>query len=201
MIICFKVVFNLVLSNRKTHLIVKSETFPHLRRARAGFGWGRGAVCPPPNIRREARSHKRYRLSFFNSADGIKLRLSVGGHDTNHSDTERHCALCGNFGQSGSWRGHISSFCFPSCDVHLCVRLHYGLRKNCWTLWNSQGRLEPRVTTRPGRESDNDDGAEADTNRSVGTIRTASQIQSEGSRTRSKKRTRNAGKTSQERTN
>jgi hypothetical protein len=39
-------------------------------------------------LRREARSRKRYRLSFFNSADGIKLRLSLGGHDTKHSDIE-----------------------------------------------------------------------------------------------------------------
>jgi hypothetical protein len=38
-----------VLSTSKTHLIVKLETFPHLRRARAGFGWGRGAVRPSPN--------------------------------------------------------------------------------------------------------------------------------------------------------
>ena len=51
MIIFVKVVFNLVLSISKTHLIVKLETFPHLRRARAGFGWGRGAVRPPPNSR------------------------------------------------------------------------------------------------------------------------------------------------------
>jgi hypothetical protein len=48
MIICFEVVFNRVLSNRKTHIIVKLETFPHSRRARAGFGWGLGAVRPPP---------------------------------------------------------------------------------------------------------------------------------------------------------
>jgi hypothetical protein len=50
MIICFEVVYNRVLSNSKTHLIVKLETFPHSRRARAGFGWGRGAVRPPRNI-------------------------------------------------------------------------------------------------------------------------------------------------------
>jgi hypothetical protein len=49
MIICFEVVFNRALSNSKTHLIVKLKTFPHSRRARAGFGWGRGAVPPPPN--------------------------------------------------------------------------------------------------------------------------------------------------------
>jgi hypothetical protein len=49
MIIFFKVAFNLVLSISRTHVIVKLETFPHLRRARAGSGWGRGAVRPPPN--------------------------------------------------------------------------------------------------------------------------------------------------------
>jgi hypothetical protein len=38
MIICFEAVFNRVLGNSKTHLIVKLGTFPHLRRARAGFG-------------------------------------------------------------------------------------------------------------------------------------------------------------------
>jgi hypothetical protein len=50
MIICFKAVFNLVLSISKTHPIVKLETFPHLHRARPGFGRGRGAALPPPNI-------------------------------------------------------------------------------------------------------------------------------------------------------
>jgi hypothetical protein len=49
MIICFEVVFNRVLSNSKTHLIVKLEAFPHLRRARAGLGWSHGAVLPPSN--------------------------------------------------------------------------------------------------------------------------------------------------------
>jgi hypothetical protein len=39
MIRCFEVVFNRVLSNSKTHLLVTSETFPNLLRARAGCGW------------------------------------------------------------------------------------------------------------------------------------------------------------------
>jgi hypothetical protein len=60
MIICFEVVFNRVLSNSKTHLFVKLETFSHLHRARAGFGWGHGAVRPPPNIR-EVDSFKKCR--------------------------------------------------------------------------------------------------------------------------------------------
>ena len=68
MIIFVNVVFNLVLSISKTHLIVKLETFPHLRRARAGFGWGRGAVRPPPNI-------------------SYRLRLPIGtkAHDVFHA--------------------------------------------------------------------------------------------------------------------
>ena len=64
MIIFVKVVFNLVLSISKTHLIVKLETFPHLRRARAGFGWGRGAVRPPPNI-----DHEKMLVQIFRKAD------------------------------------------------------------------------------------------------------------------------------------
>jgi hypothetical protein len=49
MIICFYLFFDRVLSNSNTHLIGKLETFSHLRRARAGFRWGRDAVRPPPN--------------------------------------------------------------------------------------------------------------------------------------------------------
>jgi hypothetical protein len=69
-------------------------------------------------FRREARSYKLYRLSFFNSADVIKLPLSGVEHDTNNYEIERYCALCGNFCQSGTWRGHIYSFC---CHLATCI--------------------------------------------------------------------------------
>jgi hypothetical protein len=46
-------------------------------------------------LRREARSHKCYRLEYFNSADGINLRLFVGEIDTKHSDIERHSPSVG----------------------------------------------------------------------------------------------------------
>jgi hypothetical protein len=48
-----------------------------------------------------ARSRKRYRIPFFNTEDGIKLRLVVSGHDTKHIESERHCALCGNSSTTG----------------------------------------------------------------------------------------------------
>jgi hypothetical protein len=68
MMLFFKVIFNLVLSISKTHLIVKLETFPHLRRARAGSAWCQGAVRPPPNsdmiplLSSSARDEKPYVL-------------------------------------------------------------------------------------------------------------------------------------------
>jgi hypothetical protein len=37
-----------------------------------------------------ARSRKRYRIPFFNTEDGIKLRLVVAGHETKHIEFERH---------------------------------------------------------------------------------------------------------------
>jgi hypothetical protein len=89
-------------------------------------------------LRAAAKSKTRYRLSFFNSADGINLRLWVLGHETRHADCERHCALCGNCSNSTRWRGNRSSFHCQQCDVHLSVRLHLGFRKNCWTIWHSQ---------------------------------------------------------------
>jgi hypothetical protein len=107
-------------------------------------------------LRTEAKLRKRYRMPFFKSADGVKLRLSLPGHDTRHADTERYCALCGNSGNTVGWRGHRSSFHCPSCDVHLRVRLHQGFRKNCWTIWHSQRRLERRVTSHPANETGNE---------------------------------------------
>jgi YqaJ-like viral recombinase domain len=131
-------------------------------------------------LRAEARLKKRYRLSFFNSADGIKLRFSVTGHDTRQADYERYCALCGSSGNTKGWRGHRSSFQCPCCDVHLCIRLHPGFRKNCWTIWHTQRRLEHRVTTstrsdtetNPSPDSRVGDGGTSAQNRSQGAVRT-----------------------------
>ena len=133
-------------------------------------------------LRAEAKLRKRYRLPFFNSADGVKLRLLVAGHETRHSDSERYCALCGNSGKSTRWRGHRSSFHCPSCDVHLCVRLHQGFRKNCWTIWHSQRRLEPRVTYPPSNDAGNDPVTSEPETRSIGTVRVSTEAPSENSR-------------------
>jgi hypothetical protein len=65
-----------------------------------------------------AKSRKRYRIPFFNTEDGIKLRLVVAGHETKHIDFERHCALCGNNSTAKGWRGHRSSFlCSTHCSL------------------------------------------------------------------------------------
>jgi hypothetical protein len=107
-------------------------------------------------LRAAATFRKRYRIPFFNSEDGVKLRLLVTGHDTRHVDSERHCALCGNNSATNGWRGHRTSFKCSICDVHLCVRLHQGYRKNCWTIWHSQRRLELRTTTAPSAPGERD---------------------------------------------
>jgi hypothetical protein len=103
-----------------------------------------------------ARSRKRYRIPFFNTEDGIKLRLVVAGHETKHIESERHCALCGNNSTTGGWRGHRSSFLCSTCNVHLCVRLHQGFRKNCWTIWHTHRRIELRVNNAPAQSGAND---------------------------------------------
>jgi hypothetical protein len=103
-----------------------------------------------------ARSRKRYRIPFFNTEDGIKLRLVVAGHETKHIESERHCALCGNNSTTGGRRGHRSSFLCSTCNVHLCVRLHQGFRKNCWTIWHTHRRIELRVNNAPDQSGAND---------------------------------------------
>jgi hypothetical protein len=103
-----------------------------------------------------ARSRKRYRIPFFNTEDGVKLRLTIYGHETKHMGSKQHCALCGNNSATAGWRGHRSSFQCSMCSVHLCVRLHHGFRKNCWTIWHTQRRLELRVTAAPSTSGDKD---------------------------------------------
>jgi hypothetical protein len=103
-----------------------------------------------------ARSRKRYRIPFFNTEDGVKLRLTVYGHETKHMGSEQHCALCGKNSATAGWRGYRSSFQCSMCSVHLCARLHHGFRKNYWTIWHTQRRLELRVTAALSTSGDKD---------------------------------------------
>jgi hypothetical protein len=77
----FQSVFNLVLSISKTHLIAKLETFPHLRRARAGFGWGRGAVRPPRNMSSLGRLMKDICIRTFVKGGEISSGIEVIGYN------------------------------------------------------------------------------------------------------------------------
>lgn len=94
-----------------------------------------------------AANRKRKRLVFFNSENGVKLRLAVRGHEQRQQVKVKYCVLCGN--NTGAWRGHRSSFKCSHCDVHLCVRTYPGLRKSCWDVFHSCKTLHARVTARP----------------------------------------------------
>jgi hypothetical protein len=94
-----------------------------------------------------ARSRKRYRIRFFNTEDGMKLRLTGFGQETKHMGSKQHCALCGNNSTSASWRGHRPSFQCSISLVHLCVRLHHGFRKEYLDYLAHAEKLEERVTT------------------------------------------------------
>lgn len=99
-----------------------------------------------------AHRRKRNRMAFFNSRDGRTLRLSERAHEQKQTRPARFCAVCGTQRASGTYTPHRSTFQCKVCDVHLCVRMHAGLRKNCWDLWHSARDLEPRIL-RPTRVS------------------------------------------------
>lgn len=95
-----------------------------------------------------AAHRKKRRLLFFNSTDGVELRLSVTNHVPNQGRSAMYCALCGQNGnrEGTGWRGHRTTYSCTLCSVPLCVRVYPGLRKSCWSLWHSQKELKPRQT-------------------------------------------------------
>ena len=102
-----------------------------------------------------AASRKNKRLSFLNSTDRIKLRMSVYGHLPQRAHS-RYCTLCGQNARGKGWRGHRSNISCSLCSVHLCLSVHPGLRKSCWELWHSHRMLKMRQTCPPVKNTSND---------------------------------------------
>lgn len=92
-------------------------------------------------LRTLAIGRKRNRLSFFNGDDGVRLRLSVVGHEQRQRK-ERYCALCSS--NKKGLRGRRSTFKCSLCEVHLCVRTYADLGRNCWDTWHCLQVLEAR---------------------------------------------------------
>lgn len=86
-------------------------------------------------------SKQRYRIDFFNSVDGVALRLAVKGHYMGQG-TLKHCALCGQYLQG--YRGHRTTFKCNECIVYLCMKVPPGFRKSCSHIWHSAKVLKAR---------------------------------------------------------
>lgn len=82
-------------------------------------------------------TRKRHRVAFFNSSDGIRVRLQLQPHIQRFTDDRKHCALCG----TGFERRRSKFKCVPY-GVHLCVRVQREKRKSCWEKWHESKRLE-----------------------------------------------------------
>jgi len=101
---------------------------------------------PKEEVRRLVRlahDRKNKRLVFFNAADGLLLRIAVQGHEPRQGKA-LYCALCGQ--NPPPKRGHRSSYSCSLCGTTLCIRIHPGLRRSCWSLWHSNKELKLRVT-------------------------------------------------------
>ena len=86
-------------------------------------------------LRAFAYNRKQNRLKFFNSPDGIHLRLNVLGHGQKKFQSERWYALCGmNVKGIDNYSGYLSSFKCTQCDKTLCVRTYPGTRRSCWDM-------------------------------------------------------------------
>lgn len=82
-------------------------------------------------------TRKRHRVAFFNSSDGIQVRLQLQPHIQRYTIESKHCALCGT-----GFERRRSKFKCVTCGVHLCVRVQREKRKSCWAKWHESKRLE-----------------------------------------------------------
>lgn len=98
-----------------------------------------------------AKTRRRNRLVWFNSADGVKLRLNSGGHNPFLQSKSTYCALCGI--KKPGWRGHRTNVECECCSVRLCIRVPHGLKTTCWREWHSATELLPRVLPRSRRST------------------------------------------------
>lgn len=83
-------------------------------------------------------------MKFYNSTDGVAIRLSIRGHLPQQGLGLLYCALCGQ--HRTGFRGHKSSYSCSVCCVPLCIRTHTGLRKSCWGMWHSAKVVTLRST-------------------------------------------------------
>ena len=93
---------------------------------------------------RQARKRKKKRLVFFNTGDGLKLRLKIPNHPHVIGDRDIYCALCGQ-NSTKVFRGHRTNHKCGFCNVHLCVKIRSGFRKSSWEMWHTTKRLKQRA--------------------------------------------------------
>lgn len=106
-------------------------------------------VTGEENARLVALAHRRrgQRLRFFNTPDGVKLRLHVHPHNQRQlPGSKRYCAFCGSTAAR-----RRSTFKCTVCDQHLCIRASPGQRKSCWSIWHEAVKLKPRDESRSPR--------------------------------------------------
>lgn len=79
---------------------------------------------------------QRYRAGFFNSKDGILIRLNLHPHRMKHTHTSKYCAL-----YETDIDRRRSKFLFQGSGVHLCIRTEMDKRSYCWSKWQHAEKL------------------------------------------------------------
>jgi len=99
----------------------------------------------------KGRARKSKRMTFFNSPDGIALRLNVPNHiRLQCPGAQQWCVLCGQADSDKKRSGHRTSYRCETCgDVPLCIRIHPGLSTSCWHEFHSKQVLTKRTRSPP----------------------------------------------------
>lgn len=111
-----------------------------------------------------ASKQKRLKIEFFNFDNGVLLSLHIPGQTPKQSCYGR-CTLCKQHTKlidcnGKPWNGLRTTIACSICAVQLCLWVHSGLRKCCWSVWPSANELTPRNTPFLPRELPNKDNTE-----------------------------------------
>jgi len=100
----------------------------------------------------EASLVRTWRLRWFNTENGWRLRRLVRGHALKRNDKSEHCALCAGK-RKGVERKKTNAYC-EDCNVPLCpIPPKEGYEHSCHHDWHHMDILEPRIIYKAGSSS------------------------------------------------
>lgn len=110
---------------------------------------GEDVITPAEKAALQEQSKKAtWRLRWFNTPKGWRLRRLCRGHALKRNHISEHCGLCGG-NRAGAVRTKTIAYC-EDCDIPLCpIPPKEGFTHSCHYIWHNVDVLEPRIIWKP----------------------------------------------------